>query len=225
MNSKKNKRLIASVTNDLVTDNRVHKICTTLSKMGFEVTLVGRKLKNSLPIERPYRTVRMKLLFNKGPFFYAEYNIRLYFTSTVFSQFDILLANDLDTFPANFLVSRVKKKPSGLRQPRIFYRSSGIGESPTDKKNLGIVGSKKCYRKIKIAYTVCESIATIYHEKYDIPFQVVRNLPFAYSPEISADENAIEKIVIYQGSINRPRVGASHTCHEIYAKCKTHYRR
>ncbi len=203
MNSKKNKRLIASVTNDLVTDNRVHKICTTLSKMGFEVTLVGRKLKNSLPIERPYRTVRMKLLFNKGPFFYAEYNIRLYLL-LLFSSFDILLANDLDTLTANFIASRVKNKPLVYDSHEYFTEVPELVHRPQIKRIWEKL-EQKMVPHIKIAYTVCESIANIYHEKYNVPFKVVRNLPVAYTPETSAVESAVEKRIIYQGSINAGR--------------------
>ena len=72
------KRIIISVTNDLVTDQRVEKTCEVLSEIGYDVLLVGRKLKKSLPIQRNYRTKRFRLLFNKGVLFYAEYNIRLF---------------------------------------------------------------------------------------------------------------------------------------------------
>ncbi|MGC9355288.1 MAG: glycosyltransferase, partial [Mariniphaga sp.] len=111
MKIKAKKRIIVSVTSDLVSDNRVHKTCTTLTEMGFEVLLVGRKLPDSQPLSpRIYSAKRLKLLFRKGPLFYACLNLRL-FCLLLFSKFDLLLANDLDTLPANFLASKLKNRP------------------------------------------------------------------------------------------------------------------
>ena len=72
------KRIVISVTNDLTTDQRVEKTCEALSEIGYDVVLVGRKLKTSLPIQKNYKTVRFRLLFNEGFLFYAEFNIRLF---------------------------------------------------------------------------------------------------------------------------------------------------
>ena len=103
------KRIIVSVTNDLVTDQRVSKTCSTLSEMGYDILLIGRRLKNSLPIQRNYTTKRIQLLFNKGYLFYAEYNIRL-FLFLLFSKKDILFSNDLDTLPANYIIGKLQQR-------------------------------------------------------------------------------------------------------------------
>jgi len=91
------KRVILSVTNDLFSDQRVDKVCNSLTKMGFCVKLIGRGYHNSPKLQkRNYQTKRIHLFFRTGPFFYAEYNIRL-FLYLLFQKVDILVANDLDT--------------------------------------------------------------------------------------------------------------------------------
>ena len=54
------KKVIVSVTNDLSTDQRVHKVCQSLLSMGFAVELVGRIQSFSQPIKREYVTTRLK---------------------------------------------------------------------------------------------------------------------------------------------------------------------
>lgn len=145
----------------------------------------------------------MKLLFSKGPFFYTEYNVRLYLF-LLFNNVDIILANDLDTLPANYLISRVKKIPLVYDSHEYFTEVPELVNRPKIKRIWEWI-EQIILPNIKFAYTVCESIAIIYREKYGVPFRVVRNLPFSYSVDTTADENAVEKRVIYQGSVNMGR--------------------
>ena len=118
------KRIIVSVTNDLSADQRVHKVCTSLHEMGFDVLLVGRKLRTSFPLSRVYSTKRMKFIFNNGVFFYAIYNLRLFFF-LLFSKCDLLLSNDLDTLLANHLASKIKKISLVYDSHELFPESPG----------------------------------------------------------------------------------------------------
>ena len=106
---KRKKRVVISVTNDLVTDQRVNRIATTLHNHGYEVLVVGNRFKDSCQIQRPYKTKFFRLIFNRKMFFYAEYNIRLFFF-LLFVKADIFLSNDTDTLPANYLASRFRRK-------------------------------------------------------------------------------------------------------------------
>ena len=102
-------KAIVCVTNDLATDQRVHKTCTTLRKCGYRVIETGRLLPGSLPLDRDYVTRRKKHFFNAGALFYAEYNIRL-FIFLLTTKFSLVFANDLDTLPAAFLAAKIKRK-------------------------------------------------------------------------------------------------------------------
>ncbi|MFV0593658.1 MAG: glycosyltransferase [Draconibacterium sp.] len=193
------KRIIVSVTNDLVSDNRVHKVCTSLFELGFDVLLVGRKLQHSLPVNRAYSTKRIRLLFKKGPGFYAEYNFRL-FLILLFAKYDILLSNDLDSLPANYLASRWKEKTLVYDSHEYFTQVPELINRPHVQKIWENI-EKRILPNIKYAYTVCDSIANVYRQKYGVDFKVVRNLP--RSKKIQARQNSSDtKLILYQGAVN-----------------------
>lgn len=198
----KQSKIIVSVTNDLITDNRVHKVCTTLTKMGFYVLLVGRVLPQSPSLnEREYQCKRMHLFFKSGPLFYAEYNFRLFFL-LMFSRFDLLLANDLDTLAANFLTSKIKQKPLIYDSHEYFTEVPELINRPRIQAIWGFLESK-IVPKLKYAYTVCSSISNIYTEKYAVDFKVVRNVPSQnFVPLEATKTNDADKIVLYQGAVN-----------------------
>jgi glycosyltransferase involved in cell wall biosynthesis len=198
------KRIIVSVTSDLVSDNRVHKVCSTLARTGFQVTLAGRMLPGSLKLEgRIYSTRRFRLPFAKGPMFYAAYNVRL-FVYIMFSKYDVLLSNDLDTLPANFLISKLKKKPLIYDSHEYFTQVPELVRRPKVQRIWEWM-ERKMVPDVDAAYTVCNSIAEIYTKKYGVPFQVVRNLPLASDQVVPIDDEDRDQIIIYQGAVNEGR--------------------
>ena len=62
--------------------------------------------------------------------------------------------------------------------------------------------------KLKNTYTVCDSIANYYAEKYQTKFNVIRNLPVKKNStsfsKLSFDTSG-KKIIIYQGALNMGR--------------------
>lgn len=195
------KRIIVAVTNDLSTDQRVHKVCTSLKGMGYDVCLIGRRLPKSLPLDRDYQTKRMQLLFNKGPLFYTEYNIRL-FLLLIFSRYHLSLANDMDSLPAAYLATKLRGRALVFDAHELFSEVPEVQARP--KVRAFWQGLEKRFLpKVKHAYTVCQSIADYYGERYGIKMKVVRNLPMK-SPELPQSEKK-ERIILYQGAVNLGR--------------------
>ncbi len=206
--------IVVSVTNDLVSDQRVHKVCTTLSEMGYDVMLIGRKLSHSLPIKRNYATQRMRLLFNKGFLFYAEYNLRLFF-KLCFQKKDILLSNDLDTLLPNFLVSRLFNTRLVYDSHELFTEIPELTARPTVKK-VWLAIEKFIFPKLKTVYTVNQSIASVYQKKYGVAVKVIRNIApslknSSLDKSLSDNSKGNRKMLILQGTgINIDR-GAEET--------------
>lgn len=195
------KKIIVSVTNDLTTDQRVEKVCNSLQKFGFDITLVGRKLPNSLPINRNYKTKRFTLLFNKGFLFYAEYNLRLFWW-LLFTKKDILLSNDLDTLLPNFLISKLQQKKIVFDSHELFSEIPELVHKPFVKK-FWLQLERFLLPKIKNSYTVCNAIANYYNTKYNSNFKVVRNFPISKKIEKGTlPFSTSKKIILYQGALN-----------------------
>jgi glycosyltransferase involved in cell wall biosynthesis len=167
-------KVIVSVSNDLYTDQRVHKVCMFLMQQGYSVLLVGRLRKNSLPLDRPYQTHRMKLWFDKGPMFYAGFSIRL-FWFLLFRKSEILVANDLDTLLPNFLISKLK------RATLVYDTHEYFTEVPelVNRPKVQAIWEKIegwIFPKLTKVYTVNHSIANRYEAKYGKKLAVVRNI-------------------------------------------------
>lgn len=199
------KRVIVSVTNDLVTDQRVGRTCDVLSEMGFDVLLVGRKLKNSLPIDRSYSSKRFRLIFNKGVLFYAEYNLRL-FLFLLFTKKSILFSNDLDTLLPNYLISKLQNKKLIFDSHELF---SEIPELVSRKrvKKIWLSIEKRIIPKLKHVITVSDSIKDHYQNLYGVSAIVVRNISENKEHHQTNFEfdTKDKKVILYQGSVNLGR--------------------
>ena len=196
------KRVIVSVTNDISTDQRVAKVCKTLIQNNFEVLLIGRKLKSSIALKRAYKTKRFNLLFNTGFLFYAEYNFRL-FCYLLFTKKDILLANDLDTLLPNYLISKLQNKKIVFDSHELFPEIPELVHRPKVKK-VWLTLEKRILPKLKNNYTVCNSIAEFYKNKYQSNFTTIKNLPSKKEVKKGAFsfDTKGEKIILYQGALN-----------------------
>jgi glycosyltransferase involved in cell wall biosynthesis len=170
------KRIIVSVTNDLSTDQRVRKQCASLHEAGFEVMLIGRRQRGSLPVIRPYKLKRLRLFFNRKALFYAEYNFRLFFI-LLFSRAHLYYANDLDTLTANALASFIRRKPLVYDSHEYFTEVPEIQSRPLVKSVWKFL-ERAFIGRASIVLTVNESIATLLRDTYNLAkVHVVRNVP------------------------------------------------
>lgn len=198
------KKIIVSVINDLVTDQRVHKVCMSLMAMGFEVMLVGRLLPNSMPMDkRPYKSHRMRLLFKKGPLFYGEYNKRL-FLYLLFHKSDLLVSNDLDTLLPNYLIHKLKGIPIVYDSHEYFTQVPELVSRPRVQAVWKKIESW-IFPKLKDVFTVNDSIADLFESDYGIRPRVVRNIPMKRDNIKPATRAQLglsvdKKILIIQGS-------------------------
>lgn len=196
------RKIIVSVTTDLTTDQRVEKVCNTLYKNGFNVTLVGRKLANSSPLKRDYKVKRFQLFFNKTILFFAEYNIRLFFY-LMFSKKELLLANDIDTLIPNYLIHKLQRKKLIFDSHELF---SEIPELVYRKKvkKFWLSIENWILPNLKNNYTVSNSIANYYFNKYKVSFTTIANYPQKkkYEKTLVSSLRKDEKIIIYQGAVN-----------------------
>lgn len=194
-------RVIISVTSDLSTDQRVQKVAFSLQSRGFDVLLYGRKLKSSRSFHPSYRYRRMKLLFNKGFLFYAEYNIRL-FILLFHHKADIHYACDTDTLLANYLASKISGRKLIFDAHEIFPEVPELVKRKFVKKCWTII-EYLIIPRLTYTITVCDSIAKYYHEKYGINMRVIRNMAYldntAIKPLVLAQD---KKVILYQGALN-----------------------
>lgn len=198
------KRIIISVTSDLCTDQRVGRVANACFNNGYDVLLIGRKLKTSDDVSFDFKSKRLKLLFNHSAFFYAEYNIRL-FLFLLFSKADIFLSNDTDTLVANFMAANIRRKKLLFDAHELFPEVPELINRPAIKGFWKMI-ENIIFPHLKHCYTVCESIAQYYSKKYNIDMKVVRNVPnYRFETRQHPIDSTAEKIILYQGAINKGR--------------------
>lgn len=196
------KRIFFTVTNDLTYDQRMNRICTSLSANGYDVTLVGRKLRSSAPLEeKAYRQKRIRCLFTKGKLFYAEYNTRLFFY-LLFRKMDAICAIDLDTILPCLHISRWKKILRIYDAHELF---TGLKEVATRPKVLKVWTriEKKAVPAFRYGYTVSKSIAEEFNRRYGVQYTTIRNVPVL--KDMPPVQPLTEKFILYQGAVNEAR--------------------
>lgn len=195
-------KIICTVTNDLTYDQRMIRICSSLSKADYEVLLVGRIRPQSIPIKKQsFQQKRLSCFFEHGKFFYLEYNIRLFFF-LLFQNFDLVCSIDLDSILPGFLMSKLKGKIIVYDAHEYFTEVPEVIERPLIKKIWEKIAAFTI-PSINYAYTVCESIGKALQKRYGTSFEIIRNVPF--KKDLKQNEKHHPPIILYQGVLNDGR--------------------
>jgi len=198
-------KIIVSVFNNLYTDQRVEKICRTLHENGYEILLIGNSWDGLPEMSRPYPFKRIVLKSKNLKIAYPTFNRKLY--KEILKNADkntILLSNDLDTLPANYLVSKKLKIPLVFDSHEIFTEMPSVKGRFVQK--IWRFLERKAVPKLKYMMTASESYAKWFEKTYEIEKPVVvRNFPLKIENQNSTETENNPKIILYQGAINPSR--------------------
>ena len=206
------KKLFFTVTNDLVYDQRMIRICSSLSAAGYDVTLVGRRNSNAPPLgTQPFRQYRMRTWFRSGKGFYIEYNLRLFFLLLT-QKMSALCAIDLDTILPCYLVSRIRRIPRLYDAHELFCEMQEVVSRPGIYRIWKAI-ERFCVPKFPTGYTVNDLIADEFFRLYGVRYAVIRNAP-VLRPDPAADIAQLPiaapplpagRFILYQGAVNEGR--------------------
>lgn len=206
--------IVLTVTNDLSYDQRMQRIGSSLAAAGYKVTLVGRELPNSIPLEeKTFRQVRLKCHNHSGKLFYLEYNWRLYrfllrYTSGRSAHQLAICAIDLDTIMPVLAISKKRKLP------RVYDAHELFTELIEVKRRRAIASvwsrvERTAVPQFPYGYTVNHFIAGEFKRRYGVDYEVVRNMPLKKPPGspvgISGLALPAGKFFLYQGAVNEGR--------------------
>jgi len=202
-----------AVINDLLTDQRVHRVCLALTDSGHSVHLFGSADGDALPLpEKPWKQERLPRWFSKNMLRYLELNLRLT-VRMLRGKTDVIYANDLDVLGACCLVSVLRRKPLIYDSHEYFTGVPELLKSPLKRWIWGTI-ERLCLKRTTHRFTVNQSIASLLEQQYGYGFKVLRNVPVPFAQENRSAKRSDygipdEKfIVILQGSgINIDRGG------------------
>lgn len=195
------KRIVCTVTNDLNYDQRMIRICSSLQKAGYDVTLIGRKRTSSTPLgQRPFAQKRLPCFFDRGKLFYLEYNLRL-FIALLFQPCDVLCAIDLDTILPVLFASRLRRKKRVYDAHELFCEMEEIVRRPRIYRMWKAI-ERYAVPKFQTGYTIGTCYAEEFRRMYGVHYGIVRNATILQPLQASTPG---ERYILYQGAVNHGR--------------------
>ncbi len=195
-------RIIVTITQFLHYDQRMIKICHSLSEAGYNVTLVGRGSKHDPLVSYPFKVKVLDRHISGGFLFYAWYNIRLFFF-LLFTRSDVIYSVDLDTSMPGRWASIVKGNKWIYDSHELFLELPEL-EGRTWVRALWGVIQKLSVWEPDLALTVNQSLSEILNKEQGIKFLSIENRPRKsdYHPPSESKKPSSPFRLIYQGSVN-----------------------
>lgn len=195
------KKIVLTVTNDLTYDQRMIRICTSLAENGYQVKLVGRNMRQSIPlVSQPFAQKRLPCVFEKGKLFYLEYNVRL-LVYLLFSRMDCICAIDLDTILPCYFVSVIKRCKRVYDAHELFCEMQEIVTRPAIYRLWKAIERFAVPRFVH-GYTVNIPIAQEFERMYGVRYGVIRSITRLSALPLVEKK---ERYLLYQGSVNEGR--------------------
>lgn len=209
--------IYCTVTNDLSFDQRMQRICGSLARAGYEVTLVGRSTAASLPLDhQPFEQVRLNVSPQKGKRFYWAYNKALYKYLQQQAKAHqqpgathmAICAIDLDSIVPCLLISKKYQLPRLYDAHELFTELTEVKRRPWIAAIWKAIEAW-CVPQFQNGYTVNQFIADEFSRRYKVKYAVVRNMPLPAGNTIVETLPATlllpERFFLYQGAVNEGR--------------------
>lgn len=202
--SLRSKLILFAATSDLNHDQRMQRICTAYSEMGYQSGLCGRRLTDSAPLSpRPFFQHRFTCICTRGKLFYLEFNCRLFFY-LLLKRPNIIWAADLDTLPAASLFAWLSGATLVYDAHEYFTETPELKGRAASRKVWEIL-AKLAIPRADIAVTVNQSLAEILGSRYQVPFLTIRNVPIVRTFSPATATKISPPVILYQGVLNLGR--------------------
>lgn len=179
-------------------DQRMIRICTSLSNAGYEIQLVGRLHNSSKPLSgKVFQQKRIPIGPTQGKMMYLLYWIKLFFY-LLFQKTDALCAIDLDTILPVYFVSKIRGIKRVYDAHELFTEMQEVVTRPREKKMWDWI-EKLTVPHFPVGYTIGECYADVYKERYGVDYKIVRNATVLRPFQVP---EKTEKYILYQGAVN-----------------------
>jgi len=197
------KTIVCTITNDISYDQRMKRICTSLSNAGYNVILIGFERKKSLPLAvQPYQQIRIKGIPAQGKIMYFVYWIKLFFKLMTIKA-DAFCAIDLDTILPVYYASLLRGKKRVYDAHEIFTELKEVTTRPPIKRMWETI-AQHTVPNFKFGYTIGYYYAQFFKDKYKVDYNIVRNAT-VYKDETLPPYNVTSPYILYQGAVNEGR--------------------